>query len=198
MRRKLVKERTGTATIHKSQKAYYLNGGRMVDGLKNKITECIESAEKKLDDIENYYVNIEKARIAQIHQERVESLKQFEYVESGLAFGGMPESDWNHYFIGVKTAYENKKAEELALKQKEEQDRLDRIKLEQDNAKLKENLQKAEQKVEIAEKKIEAVKVAYKTIPELIAKIESYGFACEAGKLTMCTDWQELKKLIIN
>ena len=130
----------------------------MVDGLKNKITECIESAEKKLDDIENHYVNIEKARIAQLHSERLESLKPFEYIESGLAFGGMPEADWNHYFTGVKTAYETKKAEALALKQKEEQDRLDRIKLEQDNAKLKEDLQKAEQKVEVAEKKVELVK----------------------------------------
>ncbi len=34
-----------------------------------------------------------------------------------------------------------------------------------------------------------------KTMPELIAKIESYWFTCEAGNLTMCTDWQELKKL---
>jgi len=146
----------------------------MVDGLKNKITECIEKAEQQLDDIENHYVNIEKARVAKLHAERLESLTQFEYVESGLAFGGMPEADWNHYFTGVKTAFENKKAEELALKQKEEQDRLDRIKLEEDNAKLKEQLKVAEKKVEVVEKKIETIAKAVKTVPELISKIEAY------------------------
>lgn len=32
---------------------------------------------------------------------------------------------------------------------------------------------------------------------ELMAKIEAYGFECEAGPLVNCTDWQKLCEEII-
>lgn len=32
---------------------------------------------------------------------------------------------------------------------------------------------------------------------ELLAKIEAYAFECEAGPLANCTEWQELKALVL-
>lgn len=31
------------------------------------------------------------------------------------------------------------------------------------------------------------------TIPELLARLDGYGFTCEAGPLTNCVEWQALK-----
>lgn len=58
LRLKLVKVRTSTDKIHKSAKAFYLAGGRFVDAWKNKNVQSIELMESKLDEIENYYINL--------------------------------------------------------------------------------------------------------------------------------------------
>ena len=34
------------------------------------------------------------------------------------------------------------------------------------------------------------------TLQELISKIESYNFECEAGPLSMCVDWMKLKAML--
>lgn len=210
LRKKLVKERTSITPIHKEQKAFYLNGGRFVDGFKNSIVSCIEKAEKELEDIEEYYANIEKARIEWVHNARMESLKLFEYIDSGLRFGNMSEDDWNAYYTGVKTVFEKKKADDLA-----EKERL--ANLEKENAELRRQNEEKEKEIEaqkvivqdisnVAELRKEqiisnnsTVKKAeeiVKSIPELISSIEAYNFTCVAGKLQSCIHWQKLKSLI--
>ena len=62
LRLKLVKVRTGISDIHKVEKAFYRAGGLYVDALKNKHTTPVEQMEEKLFEIENYYINIEKAK----------------------------------------------------------------------------------------------------------------------------------------
>ena len=63
LRLKLVKVRTGTEKIHKSQKAFFLAGGRYVDAWKNKTVVAVEQMESKLLEVENYFINIEKQKI---------------------------------------------------------------------------------------------------------------------------------------
>jgi hypothetical protein len=116
LRLKLVEKRgtKGIKGIHEKRKAYYLNGGRFVDSIKNTVTSCLESAEEKLEAIENYFINIEKDRVKKLHEERLEALKPFEIFLTDMNFGQMPEADWNHYFNFTKTTFEKKKEEEKA------------------------------------------------------------------------------------
>ena len=55
LRLKYVKVRTGTAEIHKNQKAFYLNGGRFIDGWKNAQLFASQGKESKLEEIEKYH-----------------------------------------------------------------------------------------------------------------------------------------------
>ena len=52
LRLEYVKVRTGTATIHKELKAFYLQGGRFVDGWKNAQLMASQGIEEKLINIE--------------------------------------------------------------------------------------------------------------------------------------------------
>lgn len=130
LRLKYVKVRTGTAEIHKTQKAFYLAGGRFVDGWKNAQLFASEGIEKRLEEIENYAINKEKERIANLQNEREKILAQFEVENSNLLqLGSMSDQVWENFLFGTKTNYEAKlkaeadriKAERLLAEQKEKE-----------------------------------------------------------------------------
>lgn len=124
-RLKLVKVRTGIADIHKTQKAFYLAAGRFVDAWKNKETEPVEQMEDRLFEIENYYVNLEKERIAKLDAER--KLECLEYTQEPVAnLGTMDDFVYASYLKGLKDAFEAKV--EAERKAKEEQAKLEEIK----------------------------------------------------------------------
>jgi len=75
LRNKYVKIRTGTDKIHKEQKAFYLAAGRYIDGWKNAQLFASQGIEKKLEDIEKHYENIEKEKMIALKNERFEILK---------------------------------------------------------------------------------------------------------------------------
>lgn len=107
VRLKLVKVRTGISDIHKTQKAFFLAAGRFVDAWKNKETLPVEQMEEKLSEIENYYINIEKARKAQLQAERqLEVSKYTDYPASAL--GDMEQQVYDAYLQGLKVAYDAK------------------------------------------------------------------------------------------
>ena len=54
VRLKYVKVRTGTAEIHKQQKAFYLAAGRYIDGWKNTQLFASEGIEKRLTEYEKH------------------------------------------------------------------------------------------------------------------------------------------------
>lgn len=114
IRLKLVKVRTGISDIHKTQKAFFLAAGRFVDAWKNKETLPVEQMEEKLSEIENYYINIEKARKAQLQAERLLDVSKYtEYPANGL--GDMEQQVYDAYLQGLKVAYDAKiEAERLA------------------------------------------------------------------------------------
>lgn len=121
LRKKLVKVRTGIAEIHKTEKAFYLAGGRFVDALKNKYTLSVEQMEEKLEEIESYYINIEKQRIEALRLERLAQLLPLGYVEdSRINLGDIDESIYNSIKLGLET----KRAEEEKAAREAEQLRL--------------------------------------------------------------------------
>ena len=120
-RLKLVKVRTGIADIHKSQKAFFLAAGRFVDAWKNKETLPVTQMEEKLDEIENYYANIEKQRIEALQIERTEiAAKYTEHIAPSL--GLMDDEVWTAYLKGLEVAYNARIEEE----KKQEAERIER------------------------------------------------------------------------
>ena len=137
-----VKTRAGTEKIHKDLKAFYLSGGRFVDAFKN--TQSFASGEKEevLKSIEDHFENQERERLEKLRIERSELLKTYTDVEP-LALGHMEQVVFDNYLSGVKIAYETrieaeKKAEADRLaaieaeRQRQEQIRLDNIRLQKE------------------------------------------------------------------
>jgi len=184
LRKKLVKVRTGIADIHKTEKAFYLASGRYVDALKNKHTLPIEQMEEKLAEIEKYYENLEKERIAALQATREAELTPYE-VENvqSLALGVMADTVWNNFLAGCKKGYEDK----VVAAAQAEADRLaaieaERIRLEE-QAKENERLRK-EAEVKEAELKSAAEKLeAERKEAARLAKIEDDKKAAEIAKI---------------
>lgn len=126
LRLRIVKIRTGTDSIHKKAKEYYLNGGRFVDGIRNTLKFAITGKEDKLEEIENYYVNLEKERIQKLHKERVLEISQYMENCDHIDFGNMDENVFKAYLEARKKEYEDKieaekKAREEQIKREQEQ-----------------------------------------------------------------------------
>ena len=181
VRLKLVKVRTGIADIHKTQKAFFLAAGRFVDAWKNKETLPVEQMEEKLSEIENYYVNLEKARIEKLQIERLEMVSKYtDFPAQNL--GAMEEEVFNSYITGCKVAFEAKIEAERLEAERIENERLAEIarqkEIEEENARLKaeaeakeKQLQEERAKAEAERKAIEAA--AQKEREEAEAKLKA-------------------------
>lgn len=124
LRLKYVKVRTGTDTIHKSQKAFYLAGGRYVDGWKSAQLFASQGKEEKLLQIEKHVENLEKARIASVQSMREEVLSAYEVANvTSLNLGTMSDEIWNNFLSGTKMNYEARiKAERMAAEERKAQE----------------------------------------------------------------------------
>jgi hypothetical protein len=109
-----VKIRTGTGEIHKTAKAYYLAGGRFVDGWKNAQAFASQGKEETLLAIEQHFENLERERMRIIREERETELRLYtEMLPEGL--GSMTADTYAIYLQGVQTANAAKvEAERLA------------------------------------------------------------------------------------
>ena len=159
LRLKYVKVRTGTADIHKAQKAFYLNGGRFVDGWKNAQLFASQGKESKLEEIEKYQENLIKEAQEKLQSERIELIRPFIDDTTALNFGEMPEDVWNAYFNAKRQAYadkleaERKAQEERQAAIKAEQERIEAQRIE--NERLKAEAEAREKEIE-AERKRQA------------------------------------------
>jgi uncharacterized alpha/beta hydrolase family protein len=97
LRLKYVKVRTATAEIHKQQKAFYLNGGRFVDGWKNAQLFASQGKEEALEKIEKYFENKEKERIENLQATRIALISEYVKDTTGLEFGSMQEDVFTAY-----------------------------------------------------------------------------------------------------
>jgi len=104
LRIQYVKVRTGTAAIHKELKAFYLAGGRFVDGWKNAQLMASQGIEERLKEIETHQERKEAERKAALEVERKDELRQYTSdIPSGL--GDMPDNVWEMYLAGAKKAH---------------------------------------------------------------------------------------------
>lgn len=163
VRLQLVKVRTGISDIHKTQKAFFLAAGRFVDAWKNKETLPVEQMEEKLSEIENYYINIEKERIAKLNETRKAEAMQFtDYPAPDL--GNMSDDVYTAYLNGLKVAHEarieaERKAEEERLA-KIEAERLEQIRIREENARLQAEAEQREKEMAAERAKAEAERKA--------------------------------------
>jgi len=149
VRLKYMKVRTGTLEIHKAQKAFYLAGGRFVDGWKNAQEFASLGKEQELEKIEKYAANLEKERIANLQAARQEQLVPYEVenIET-LNLGTMADNVWENFLAGSITNY-NAKKEAERLAEEAEQKRLaeeeaEREKFRIENERLREEAAKKE------------------------------------------------------
>jgi len=184
LRLKYVKVRNGTAEIHKLQKAFYLNGGRFVDGWKNAQIFASEGKEKKLEEIEKYHENLEKARIEKLNEERTALILPYINPEDIIPYGVMQADVWDAYFNAKVKAFNDrieaeKKAEVDRIEaQKKDAEERERIRLENEKLKAeaeeKEKLLLKERKQREAEaEKLKAKADAEKKAYELKIKKET-------------------------
>jgi len=166
LKNKYVKVRTGSAAIHKEQKAFYFKAGRAVDGWKNAQLLASHGIEEKLDAIANHYENIEKARIAKVEESRIAELSEQGQEVYPQNLGEMPVDVWDNYILGARVT---KKAVDDAAKQAE----LDRIKKEKEEEKERNRvrLENIELKKEADAKKIKEEKDEKER--QRVAKIEA-------------------------
>lgn len=136
LRMKYVKVRTGTAAIHKELKAFYLAGGRFVDGWKNAQLFASEGMEKKLSEIENHFEIMEQKRREKLSEERKALLAPYEADMLPVDFASMGEYVFGNFLAGAKHTFELKKeAERMAEaerieKEKAEVEALQKMRLE--------------------------------------------------------------------
>jgi len=118
LRKEYVVVRKATEEIHKKQKAFYLNGGRYVDGWKNAQLFASQTKEDELKRIENYLEELEKQRIAQLCESRLQELRPFvdDITTISLTSLGVMEDDvFMAYLTAKKTAYDERmEAERVA------------------------------------------------------------------------------------
>lgn len=142
LRLKYMKIRTATLDIHKKQKAFYLAGGRFVDGWMNAQKFASLGKEEKLEEIEKYAENLEKERLAKLQAEREAALVPYEVenIET-LSLAKMADNVWENFLAGSKANYEaKKKAEQDAReaeekRRKEEEAERERVRLENERLK---------------------------------------------------------------
>lgn len=120
LRKKLVKVRTGTAEIHKAQKAFYLAGGRFVDAWKNAQLFASQGLEEKLLEIETYRQRIELERVQKLHDERLAFIRPYidEADLAGLSLGAMQDDVWEAYSERKKKNWEDLKRAEAEAEAK--------------------------------------------------------------------------------
>jgi len=142
LRLKYMKIRTATLDIHKKQKAFYLAGGRFVDGWMNAQKFASLGKEEKLEEIEKYAENLEKERLAKLQAEREAALVPYEVenIET-LSLAKMADNVWENFLAGSKANYEAKKQAEQEAKEAEEKRRkeeeAEREKVRLENERLK-------------------------------------------------------------
>lgn len=127
LRLKFVKVRTGISSIHKTQKAFYLAGGKFVDAWKNKETEPVTLMEEKLKEIEDHQANIEKAKIEELAETRIKELNAIGCFDIPEGIGGFSQSVYDSMYKGLKLEQEEKQAAEK--KAEEERIESERTKL---------------------------------------------------------------------
>jgi len=164
LRLKIRDNRTkGIEKWHKLNKAFFLNGGRFVDAIKNKEIAINEDWETKLLEAEKFFENQEKARIKALNDARIERLRPYLENVDGQDFSMMDDYDFDDFVEVKKLQFERKKEAERLEAERQEAERLAEIArqkaIEDENKRLKEEAEQAKKEADRLAK-IEAEKQA--------------------------------------
>ena len=161
LRLKIAKNRTqGINKWHKTNKEFFLTGGRFVDAIKNKENAINEEMEAKLLKAEKHFENLEKERLEKIQNERVSLLSQYMEDSHLNNLSSMEPDVWEAYLSTKKKAHldrleaERKAEEERQAKLESERKEQERIRRE--NERLKAEAEEREKKIREAEEKRQA------------------------------------------
>jgi len=147
LRIKYMKVRTGLEEVRKARKAFYLSGGRAVDGLSAAYTHAVEGNEQRLKAIETHFEDMEKARIAKLEAERIEAASKFDNDARLMKLGEMAEDVWKNYILGVELSYNHRKAAEQKAEEERkaaaEAEAARQAEIQNENARLREEAEKA-------------------------------------------------------
>lgn len=106
--KKYVKVRTGVDKIHKEQKAFYLAGGRFIDGWKNAHLMASTGKEFNLKAIKEYRENLEKKRLDKLQEERELEIQDYlEEEESHIDYRKLEAPIWSAYVSGKKKSFKD-------------------------------------------------------------------------------------------
>lgn len=104
---RIQKVRTAADNKRKEEKAQYILGGGAIQGFYNIFKAVVTPIEKKLEEIEKYYENLEKKKVTDLQGKRTLLLKEFEIDGSIMKLGEMQKDVWDNYFAGIKHNYES-------------------------------------------------------------------------------------------
>ena len=130
----------GINVWHKTNKEFFLSGGRFVDAIKNKENAVNEQMESKLLEAEKHFENLEKERVSKINNERIELVRPYLEEVDNLFLADMEEDVFDAYLLTKKQNHEailkaeqereaKRIAEEKAEAERLEAQRLENIKL---------------------------------------------------------------------
>ena len=168
LRLRLVKVRTGTAGVHKEQKAEVLRLGRAIDGIKNVVEFAVVSKEEELEKIETYFERMAEQEQELMKVERTQILAQFEGVNPEFYDLANMEPEMFEKLVSDQTEL---KEFRLMKEQKAEADRLEaeRIAIEQAEIDRKQRLkEQTERKLAEEKRAAEMKEIALKN--ELLEK----------------------------
>lgn len=153
LRLKIVKNRTqGIEKWHKTNKAFYLAGGRFVDAVKNKEILINEEMEAKLLEGEKYFENLEKEAKRVLNEKRIEIIRPYVDDVAGLDFSDFSNENFDDFVLGKKTRFENEAKAKKEAEEKAEAERIAEIErqkaIEIENAKLKAEAEEKEKQID--------------------------------------------------
>jgi len=109
LRLKIQKNRTqGLTKWKEKEKAFYLAGGNFIQAIYNKEVAVNEHMESKLMECEKFFERQEKQKAKDLNDARIERLKPYIEDTTGLDFAVMNDEDFDDYFLGKKTRYDQK------------------------------------------------------------------------------------------
>jgi len=117
LRLKLVPIRTGIDKIHKVEKDFYLQAGKFVDAIKNKLQQPIIQREGQLKNIEEHFDRIEKERLEALQIERSDLLRPYSDKADELDLVSMDQEVFEAFLSARKLTFE---AEQKRLAAEEE------------------------------------------------------------------------------
>tara|TARA_R110000851_G_C12965699_1_gene554769 strand:+ start:6 stop:992 length:987 start_codon:yes stop_codon:yes gene_type:complete len=148
-----LKIRTNRTTIekwHKTNKAFYLAGGRFVDAIKNKEILENEEMESKLMGAEKHFENLEKERVAKIQDQRIRLISPYLESVENLYLSDMEQDVWEAYLKTKKDSHialveaELKIEKERVEAQRLEKERIEKQRIENDLLKKEADLREKE------------------------------------------------------